>query len=249
VLFAVATLIVGVVGIFLFLHQLSYPTQPWYYLSLLALVALCIDLIFGAIIRSREARIARLVVVTVIAVASFPTTLRVVRTRLTNIDLVAAQLQRSSKRGDVVVVTPWYHGVSFSRYYRGPADWMTLPPLGFHRFHRYDLFKQQMMAADQTAPARTVVEKAGQALREGRSVFIAGWFEFPPPAQPTPALPAAPLPDLGWPEELYTMGWTQQFTYFIQAHAATVTQIPVEAPRRVSPYENVSLIVASGWRP
>jgi hypothetical protein len=248
-LFAVATLIVGVPGLILFLDRLSYYTQPWYYLSLLAMVAVCIDAIFGAVIHDRAARIARLVVVSVVAAASFLPALRTVRMRLTNIDLVAEQLQRSSDSSDVVLITPWYHGVAFSRYYRGHADWMTIPPLGFYRFHRYDLIKRAMMATDQTEPVREVIEKAGLALREGHRVFIVGWFEFPPPAQPTPPLPPAPLPDQGWPSDLYGIEWSRQVAYFLQRHAATVTGSPVEAPRRVNPFENVSLIVAKDWRP
>jgi hypothetical protein len=248
-LFAVATLIVGVPGLIFFLNQLSYYTQPWYYLSLLALVAVCIDTIFGALIHDRSARVARLVVVSVVAAASILPALRAVRMRLTNVDLVAEQLQRSSDSSDVVVVTPWYHGVAFSRYYRGRAEWMTVPPLGFYRFHRYDLFKRRMMATDQTEPAREVIEKAGVALREGRRVFIVGWFEFPPPAQPTPLLPPAPLPDLTWPSDRYAIQWSHLVAYFLQKHASTVTVLPVEVPRRVNPFENLSLIVASGWRP
>ena len=247
--FAAATLIVVVPGIFLFLDRLSYPTQPWYYLSLLAMVALCIDAISGALVSNRWARILRLIVIAVIAVASFTKASQIVRVRLTNVDLVAAQLQSATEKGDVIIVAPWYHGVTFSRYYRGSAEWMTIPPLGFHRFHRYDLFQNAMTAADQTEPVRAVIEKAHAALQSGHRVFIVGWFGFPPPDQPLTTLPPAPLPDGSWPSDMYAMEWAKHVAQSLQRMATTITPTPVEAPARVNPFEDVSLIVASGWRP
>ncbi|HYN81585.1 MAG TPA: hypothetical protein VES88_08795 [Gemmatimonadaceae bacterium] len=50
ILFALVSLVVGVVGIFVSLDYLSYFTGPWYYLTLLALAAVCIDAVFGAVI-------------------------------------------------------------------------------------------------------------------------------------------------------------------------------------------------------
>ena len=248
-LFAVTTLVVVVPGIFLFLARLSYPTQPWYYLSLLAMAAACIDAISGAIVSNRWARIARLIVVAVIAAASFSAASRAVGLRLTNVDLVAKALQSSSRKGDVIIVTPWYHGVSFWRYYQGPADWMTLPPLGFHRFHRYDLFQREMTEADQTQPVREAIEKASAALRGGHRVFIVGWFSFPPAPPPSPPLSAAPLPDGSWPSDLYALEWSRQFASSLEGHITELTPIPVEAPTRINSFEDLSLIVASGWQP
>ena len=248
-LFAAGTLIIVVPGIFLFLDRLSYPTQPWYYLSLLAMVAVCIDAIFGALATNRWTRITRLVVVTFVAAASFPAASQVVRMRLTNVDLVAKQLQSESRKGDVVIVTPWYHGVSFSRYYRGSAEWMTLPPVGFSRFHRYDLFKQSMMSPDQVEPVRIAIEKANVALRDGHRVFVIGWFGYPPPEKPSATLAPAPLPELGWPSDLYATEWSRLVMRSIQQHAGQVEPLRAEVSTRISPFEEVSFIVASGWRP
>ena len=50
------------------------------------------------------------------------------RVRFTNIDLVAARLNKLVAKEDFVIVTPWYYGISFERYYRGPGDWVTVPP-------------------------------------------------------------------------------------------------------------------------
>ena len=36
-------------------------------------------------------------------------------------------ISQMARCADLVVVDPWYYGVSFSRYYTGTARWLTLP--------------------------------------------------------------------------------------------------------------------------
>ena len=64
--------------------------------------------------------------------------------RQTNADLVAQTVTRGAAPGDLVLVNPWYDGISFGRYYRGKAPWITLPEMTDHRYHRYDLLKIKM---------------------------------------------------------------------------------------------------------
>jgi hypothetical protein len=249
VLFSVVTLVVGVPALFFFLDVLSYYTQPWYYLALLALVAVCIDSLFGALIDVPTARIVRIAIVLLIAGATFFPAVRAVRTRLTNVDLVASRLRQIAQPDDFVLVYPWYNGVSFDRYYGGPAPWVTIPPIAYHRFHRYDLLKQRMMAGDQTAPIRPATDKAGEALRMGHRVFVVGGLEFPPAGERPKVLPAAPLPGDQWPEPAYNSQWSSMVGYFLQLHAATLEVVQVRTQGRVSRYENLPLLAARGWRP
>ena len=74
------------------------------------------------------------------------------RHRMSNVDLVTSRLHEIARPGDLVLVHQWYNGVTFNRYYHGPARWMTVPPIGYYRFHRYDIVKQQMMLSDQAYP-------------------------------------------------------------------------------------------------
>ncbi len=248
-LFSLVTLVVGVPALFFFLDVLSYYTQPWYYLALLALVAVCIDSLFGALIDVPTARIARIAIVLLIAGATFFPAARAVRTRLTNVDLVASRLRQIAQPGDFVLVNPSYNGVSFDRYYRGPAPWMTIPPIAYHRFHRYDLLKQRMMTRDQTASIRPATDRAGEALRMGHRVFVVGGLEFPPAGERPKVLPAAPLPGDRWPEDVYRSQWSSMVGYFLQHHATTLEVVPVRTRGRVSRYENLPLLAARGWRP
>jgi hypothetical protein len=248
-LFALVTLVVGVLAEFLFLRTLRYFTQPWYYLTLLALVGVCIDAVFGAVLQTPQLRMARLFAVLLIAGATLPPAVRALRHRMSNVDLVVSRLHEIAERGDLVLVHQWYAGVTFNRYYHGPSRWMTVPPIGYYRFHRYDILQQQMMVSDQTLPARQVTTEVSEALRAGHRVFIVG-TEFHAAAQPPALLRPAPLPGAApWPYNSYLEQWGSIVGQFLKQHSTALVPVRVEARGPVSGYENIQLFVASGWRP
>ncbi len=249
VVFCLVSLLVGVPANYFFLKTLSYYTSPWYYLSVLALTAVCMDGIIGALVQTRRARIARIAVALVLVTATIIPTRRAVRTRLTDVDLVAARLEEVAKPGDLVLVSPWHYGVSFSRYYDGPAAWMTVPPLASHRFVRYDLVVDKMRLRDQTAAVRPVIERLEQTLASGHRVFIVGVLLLPSPERQPRALPPIQAAAKSLPEGTYTDQWLLMVGDAIQRHAVRIVPVPVEANRVVSRYENLSIQVAEGWRP
>jgi len=248
-LFSLVTLLVAVLGVFLFLNRLSYLTQPWYYISLLALSAVCMDALFGALIHTSAGRITRLVAVLLLAGVTVVPVRKAVRTRLTNVDLIASLFRQIGRPNDFVIVGEWYAGVSFDRYYRGPAPWTTVPPVSFHRFHRYDLLRDQMRIPDQTEPVRAVLDRMGEALRTGNRVFILGRVTFPPAGQPPQLLPPASKLTYAWQAIVYTEQWSAMTGYFLQQHAGKLGIVPVHAKQDVSRYENLRVLVAEGWRP
>jgi len=105
-LFSSVTLAVGLPSLFVFLRMLSYPTEPWYYLSLLAVSAVCIDAIAGSLIHGNTARAVRLIAVLVLTGATITPALREVNTRMTNVDLIASRLEQIADHGDLIVVNP-----------------------------------------------------------------------------------------------------------------------------------------------
>lgn len=125
---------------------------------------------------------------------------------------------------------------------------MTAPPIGFHRFHRYDMVKDRM-TSDQATVLRPLMEEMGTALREGHRVFVAGELLLPPLGKTPKILPPALLPGQPWPEELYYPEWSAMIGYFLQQHALSISTMPVESHAPISPMENLSLWVAEGWRP
>jgi hypothetical protein len=249
-LFSVVTLIVGVPAIMIFLNTLSYYTQPWYYLTLLAMAGVCIDAVLGALMQDRSARIFRLIGASLLAVATLFPAARAARVRHTNVDLISDRLNTVAEPGDIVLVAPWYNGVSFSRYYRGSARWETVPGIGFHRFHRYDLIKLEMMRPDQFEAVRTLVDNASNALRAGHRVFVVASIESLPSGQPPRVLAPAPSPGRPWPSaQQYSVQWASMVGYHLQQHATTVVRLSVGSRGEVSGYENLALVVAKGWRP
>jgi hypothetical protein len=164
-------------------------------------------------------------------------------------DLVAARLEAVAVPGDVVLVSPWHYGVSFSRYYDGDAAWTTVPPLEFHRFVRYDLVVDKMTMPDQTAVVRPAMEQVAQALKSGHRVFVVGILLRPRTGQQPLVLPAARPSMNSLPEGAYTNQWLMMVGDLIHRHAGRIAPLPVDADRVVSLYENVSIQAASGWRP
>jgi hypothetical protein len=248
-LFYVVTLVVGVVGIFFFLDRLSYPTQPWYYLALLALAGVCIDALFGATLNVPAARIARIAVALLLAMVTLVPAAEAVQKRMTNVDLVASRLHGMSQPGDVVLVNQWYYGVSFDRYYRGPAAWMTVPPIGYHRLHRYDVIKEKMMLPDLTLAVRPVIDRARDALRSGHHVFIVGRLEFSSTERPLLSSPPPLSPGLIASSDLYAEQWSIRLGDFLRQHSTALRAIPIKADRPIRRYENLDVFVAEGWRP
>lgn len=226
-----------------FLVALGYAPRIWYLLPVLALIASALDglLVAGGTAPLRAARIAAAVLLTA---ALYATALETARTRMTNVDRVARAIEQRAGPRDLVVVNQWYMGVSFHRYYRGEARWMTVPPIADHRMHRFDLLKEKMQSAD---PLREVREAMRQTLSRGGRVWVVGHLRMPPDRklqQPPPA----PYGEWGWRNGPYSNAWTQQLSLFLETSAGRKERIPVPADGRVSGMEDLPVWVYSGER-
>jgi hypothetical protein len=222
------TALVAGVGLYaVFLLVLSYPTQPWYYIAIMAFLAVTLDATFQLLVgTSRARRAARLVVFLVISVVSTFSVWPAVQRRYTNVDQVVTQLARGATANDLVLVTFWETGITFSRYYRGAAPWMTLPDIEDHRVHRYDLVKQWLARPE---PLRHVLGSVGRTLETGHRVWIVGDLPFVGPQD-------------GPGDTMFSIT-----AYYLQTRALRIDRVPV-APGHVNPYEHLPILVAEGWR-
>ncbi|CAN5615025.1 hypothetical protein BH20VER1_BH20VER1_16210 [soil metagenome] len=245
-LYCLITLTLSIPAYFAFLKVLSYPTQPWYYLALISLVAVAIE---GALLALPFAgswkRVARLLAAIVVAAWCFMPAWRAAHLRQTNLDLIATKLEQTAAEGDVIVLAPWHPGVTFARYYRGQARWLTLPPISDNRIHRYDLFKAQMAAVD---PIRPVFQAMQNALRAGHRVWFIGRIWILPPGEIPMLLAPAPYDAFGWDSAAYQSSWNEQTGDFLQKHVLTVEKVALPSEQPVGANENVELRVMSGWR-
>jgi hypothetical protein len=244
-LYTTATLVCGI-GVFIaFVIWTKLATQPWYYLPLLALVAASLDAIAGTVLRTSAARIAAGLVVAIVTASHLIGATAPLSERQTNLDLIAKTIHAKAGPRDLVVVYPWYYGVTLHRYYEGATPWMTLPPLGELSFHRYDLLMRSMR--DSTAVDSVVRAMAGTLTNGGR-VWLVGSLPAVEPGETPHAPPPAPSPEYGWNFGWYSEQWGKYMLGSLTGHLIAAKEVPIESPVPVSAYESPRLFELSGWR-
>jgi hypothetical protein len=244
-LFAGVTL-VFVVTLFLgFLWFASAGARPWYFMPPLALVAACFDLGIPLTALPRLVRVIAIGLFIGVALMAATLAWSGVHERFTNADQLAARVAADASPQDYIVLTPWFDGIAFSRYYHGTAAWETLPPLADHTLHRYDLFLEQMKDTNCLAP---VLEKISATLRAGHRVWIVGQLEWPPDvSQVPPILPPPPLPGYGWSDPPYMGSWVWRTSYLLAKHSDHFTPVPLPGDGTPHFQENFHLYQAEGW--
>jgi hypothetical protein len=245
VVFVFTTFWVAIAGYAVFLKVLSYPTEPWYYLSLLALMAVIVDVAVNLAIEAGFVlRIVRVACVLIIMETTFFNTWDSVHLRYTNIDLLTTALTSLSAKDDLILVNPHYYGVSFAHYYKGDTPWVTIPPLKDYRTHRYDLLKGKMM---ETNPLASVHAKILKTLQSGNRVWVLGRVRFLQNGELPGEIP--PAPSSGWNEGIYSNIWWRQTAYLLQLHANKIEVPSIDDQGPISGYERGQLWVLQGWRP
>jgi hypothetical protein len=227
-------------GLAFFLLRVGHPTESWYYLGWIALLAACAEVAIASAVTSRPFRLALVGLTLLVLSAGIPGTLSSLGERQTNVDVIAVHIEERAESGDLVVVNPWVFAISFGRYYHGSAPLTTLPPLEDHRIHRYDLVKQAMQAADPIAPLRAQVQ---EVLEGGGRVWVVGGLQAPAPGQAPPRLPPPPLPGTGWSSEPYEAAWSMEISALLRRHATRITDVDTPRAR-----EYAYLRVFEGWR-
>jgi len=238
-IFAPFTALFSLAGGFIFLYWLSYTPQNWYFLPLICLLAGALELTIAAFAGSAVVRIIRLLVC-LIAVAgtswsSWPSLI----TRQSNVDLIANWLGSNAEGHDLIIVNPWYFGVSFNRYYHGVAPWLTVPLLSDLRIHRYDLLREKMSEEDPLQEIRPTIE---ETLRNGGRIYLAGGAKLLEENERAIELPPAPRSQYGWNYLPYVVAWSQELGKFLQAHVQHSAELP-----QLGAEENIPLWEVEGW--
>jgi hypothetical protein len=236
-----------VVGTALFLEFLRYaavPPRAWHFLIFLAPSALAIEMILAGIPLA-PVQWARPVFAMLAVLISIPLCRQGVMLRQSNMDLVALKLKASAQPGDLIVVSPWYFGLSLRRYL-DEKRWTSVPPIADFRFHRYDMLKERMISAH---PIAGLEDQIRQTLRGGHAVWVAGMFRFlPPKSRPAKVYPSY-RGGINLAEAAYCDSWVCQITEMIRTNKCDVTPVPLPVPggTPVNPVEDISLRVIRGW--
>jgi MFS family permease len=244
-LYGALVAVASIIFYFVFLKVLSYRTREWYYLVVLAVLAVAIDLLAANLARIKWVRVARLVVV-IAAVLGMPFAVwgKVIQ-RHTNMDAVARKLEEVAQPRDLIVVNPWYLGVSFNWYYHGATTWVTCPTMPYHRGHRFDLVKAKMMSF---TPIDDLREMIGATLQSNNRVWFVGGVIILPPDRMAIVLPPAPNTEFGWSGDAYSESWSQQLGDLLRRRATSGEFVPISTPGPINELEDVPLFVAQGWR-
>ncbi len=235
--------VAAALGFAVFVLQLGLPTQSWYYLGVIAFVAIAADAALG-MLRSTAVRVASLGIALVVLATGVGPAVTALRARNSNADAVAVALDARARPGDLVVVSPWYLVFGVDRYYRGPAAVVTVPPLADTSLHRYDLLRQTMSSPGAIEP---LIGRIEEVLSAGGRVYVAGRL---PPSRlgwSVPDLPPPPLPDTGWNAAPYLFVWSSRVGAFLLSHSTESSLVPVEHPG--GPLENIALREYQGFRP
>lgn len=245
--FLLVTMVVSGVGYLVFLKVLSYPTQGWYYLPAMAVLIVSMEAAINLLAEAtRSGRVVRLACASLIVAASLSTAWSWAHLRTTNIDLVAGKLQSLADKDDLILLNPFYFGITFARYYHGPTPWMMLPNMDDHFLHRYDLLKAKTAEVEPITP---LLSQMANTLKHGHRVWLVGYLDFLREGETPGSLPPAPNSPYGWSQAAYTTVWSRQAAFILQSHAQTVRQVPVPVNTPLNPFETAFLVETEGWRP
>jgi hypothetical protein len=241
-LFCGLSLFCGLGGYLAFLMRLHFPTQPWYYVGLLSLCALSLDGVLTAgWPATRPWGFVRIAFMVGMMLWGSRAMWEEVHTRRSNLDLLAAIIEKQSFEGDLVVVQSMWEGITFDRYYHGPAKWVTVPPINSHKVHRTDLVWAELTQKDPMAP---LLQEITNTLRDGKRIWVVGdvvVLDKPPTPPPLP-----PHPLTGWYLAPYYRFWTAQLGAHLVATAAHTGTIKLPLTVPVNAREELSLMEFSG---
>lgn len=238
-LFLLTTLAVTLAGYPVFVIWTGYEPNPWHFIPFFATLAVALDGLAAALFTR-----GRLAIATAVAAAAItPSSWAFAHGRHTNVDRIAALLNQRTTSGDVVVVSPYYYGITFGRYFHGAADWMALPNGDRPRIHRTDRVRDAMLQDDAIAPVRA---RVGVALASGHRVFLVldqPIFRLPPAL---PARPLVPDPVFGWHSGSSFRFWGLALGYELQLLSLRGEPIEIPGDEDVASYERMLLIEV--WR-
>jgi hypothetical protein len=228
-----------------FLWYSSVSPRLWHFPIFLAPAALAIDAVLAAV-PVAGVQWSRPVLAALLVLVSVPICRREVTLRQSNMDLVALKLKASTQPGDLIVVSPWYFGLSLRRYL-DEKKWTSVPPIEDYRFHRYDLLRQRMAATDPIAGLRDQIR---QTLRGGHAVWVAGMFHSLQPGQPPPKALPPYRGGLALADAVYCDSWVTQIGEMVRTNGCDISPVPILVPDKtpVNILEDVSLRVIRGWR-
>jgi hypothetical protein len=250
-LFCVISAVLGMVGYTGFLLKLQFFLQPWYYFGILILYAISLDGILTASWPAlRPWGMVRIGFLVVMMMLNAGPAWAEAHTRRSNLDVVAAFLSENASAGDLIVVQDAWEGITFNRYYRGRAQWLTVPPIDSHEVHRVDLVMAEMKRPESMTP---VLHAIINTLANRHDVWVVGSIPIVRSRDarggPTPLPPLPSEMPTRWWYGSYLYWWNQQVTKLLLDHAEQEEAETIAALGPVNHFEDVSVVRFTGYKP
>jgi len=250
-LFCVTSLVLGIIGYAGFLLKFHYFMTPWYYIEILILCAISLDGILSVASPAlRPWGFVRIGFLVVMMILNAGPAWAEAHTRRSNVDMVAAFLSHDASAGDLIVVQDAWEGITFNRYYRGRAQWLSVPPIDSHEIHRVDLVMEEMKQPEAMTP---VLRAITDTLTSGHHVWLVGSIPIArskdAPAGPTPLPPPPDKMPTRWWGGSYLYWWNQQVITLLLDHAQQRKAETINAPGPVNLFEDVSVVRFTGYQP
>jgi hypothetical protein len=242
-LFMVVSASLSVLFLFPFLWALHYVVRPWYFVGVLPFFGLAIDAASHHLCRMNpKIGFFRLAVVSAaVAIAVIPAA-SAIQARQSNVDLAATKLIPLATKHDLIIVNPWSYGVTFDRYYRGEAPWVTVPPV---RFIKYDFVRvlAESMATDR--PLDDLLERIEATCRSRGRIFLVTALEMPGGDPNEAVLPTRKFVG-NWQLIRFLNTCTARVRLALNRNAKLATVYSLADGRNVNPEEHVRIEV---WLP
>jgi hypothetical protein len=245
VIYAGVTLVVAITTTVGFLRWVGWTTSLWYYLPLMATAVVCIDGMSQILRKTSFAIIGNSLLIVIAAATLSPLAFRATNVRLTNVDLTTAAIAQRAQPSDLIVVDNYFYAISFHRYYKGKAPWVSVPDVTDFSLHRWDLLTETMRRPQ---PIQPILDRIDQTLKAGHEVYVVGFAPLDRGPSAPPDLAVAPKRSSGWSLWPYVRRWTTQIAYAVQTRAEHGKIISVKCGQPISTVENVHAVVVSGWK-
>jgi hypothetical protein len=226
-----------------FLMALHMWPQRWYFLLLQAFLALGIDSVLRLFLRNPILRLSQLGIGLLLLGVSVGPVWHSSHERRTNIDQAAEFLKKFATADDLIVVDPFFVGISFQYYYSGKAPWTMLPEVKDVKIHRFDLLKETMQLPH---PLEPVLTRADETLRRGGQVWLLGMPKFLAPGIKPESLAPAPHSPYGWMLPGYLHYWSLEASAVLSSFSTNVNEIDFPSSASVNSDEKTKLYLFRG---
>ncbi len=250
-LFCVTSMMLGIIGYLGFLLRLQFFMQPWYFVGILILCAISLDGILSANWPAlRPWGVMRIGFLMLMMILNAGPAWAEAHTRRSNLDVAAAFLSDNASASDLIVVQDAWEAITFNRYYRGQAPWLSVPPIDSHSLHRIDLVIGAMNKPDAMTP---VLRAITETLTSGHHVWLVGsmplsrWADAPPGPTPLPPRPSE-MPTRWWMGS-YLSWWNQQVATLLLDHAQQGVAEAIAVAGPVSHFEKALVVRFTGYKP